>query len=51
MFLIVPISRMDAGYVVNPTKDMVPICPNCRAILHRRSPPYRVQEVRHWVVE
>lgn len=30
-----PLSEIGAEYVVNPIKDMCPVCPNCHAMLHR----------------
>jgi len=33
-------------YVVDPEHDLVPVCPNCHAMLHRRFPPYTVQELQ-----
>jgi len=30
-----PLSEIGAEYVVNPVKDMCPVCPNCHAMLHR----------------
>ena len=32
---IIPISSIDGAYVVNPETDLVPVCPNCHAMLHR----------------
>ena len=32
---IVPISTIGEGYVVDPIKDLIPVCPNCHAMLHR----------------
>jgi predicted HNH restriction endonuclease len=32
---------------VDPQKDLVPVCPNCHAMLHRQSPvPYTIDELR-----
>lgn len=31
---IVPISEIGRQYIVNPIKDLVPVCPNCHAMLH-----------------
>ena len=31
---IVPISEIGQNYVVDPIKDLIPICPNCHAIIH-----------------
>ncbi len=31
----IPLSSIKKSYIVDPIKDMLPICPNCHAILHR----------------
>lgn len=33
---IVPISTVGEEYKVDPIKDLIPVCPNCHAMLHRR---------------
>lgn len=42
---LIPVSQMGGEYVVNPIKDLVPVCPNCHWMLHRREPPYTPQEL------
>ena len=32
---IVPIHTIGKGYKVDPSTDLVPVCPNCHAMLHR----------------
>jgi predicted HNH restriction endonuclease len=34
-------------YVVNPVKDLRPVCSNCHAVIHLRQPPYSIDEVKH----
>ncbi len=41
-----PLSEIRAGYAVNPIRDMIPVCPNCHAMLHQKSPPLSVNELR-----
>ena len=41
-----PVSTMVPGTVVDPARDLVPLCPNCHAVAHRRSPPFSVQDIR-----
>ena len=37
----------DSGRVmINPIKDLVPVCPNCHSIIHLRVPPYSPKELR-----
>ena len=33
-------------YEVNPIEDLVPICPNCHAVVHLKNPPYSVDEIK-----
>ncbi len=32
---LVPISTIGAEYKINPMKDLIPVCPNCHAMLHK----------------
>jgi 5-methylcytosine-specific restriction protein A len=41
----VPVSVMGGSYSINPVTDLVPVCANCHRMLHRRNPPYSVQEL------
>ncbi|MCK9166490.1 MAG: HNH endonuclease [Acholeplasmatales bacterium] len=34
---IIPISQIKKNYVIDPFKELVPVCPNCHAMLHRRN--------------
>ena len=43
---IVPVSQLGAGYVIDPMNDLIPVCPNCHAMLHRKNPPYSPDEIR-----
>ncbi len=40
------ISDIKKGYKVNPVKDLIPVCPNCHAMLHKRNPPYTITELK-----
>jgi len=42
----VPVSQLGPDYLIDPTKDLVPLCANCHAMVHRRSPPLDVDELR-----
>jgi 5-methylcytosine-specific restriction enzyme A len=41
-----PLSAVCAGYAVDPLRDLIPVCPNCHAMLHQSSPPLSVVELR-----
>ncbi len=43
---LVPLADINKKYVVNPIEDLVPVCPNCHAMLHRRKPPYTPSELK-----
>ncbi|WP_052074760.1 HNH endonuclease [Shewanella mangrovi] len=43
---ITPISEIGVDYQIDPIADLVPLCPNCHRVVHKRNPPYTVEEVR-----
>lgn len=43
---IVPISSIGKEYKLDPVKDLIPVCPNCHAMLHRSDPPHTIEELK-----
>ena len=43
---LVPLSTLTERYVVDPVKDLIPVCANCHAIIHRKRPPFTPDEVK-----
>ena len=43
---ITPVSALGPDYRVNPSTDLVPLCANCHAIAHRKTPPFSPDEIR-----
>ena len=43
---LIPISSIGESYDVNPATDLVPVCPNCHNILHKKEPPYTIEELK-----
>ena len=43
---LTPLSEIKEDYRVNPNADLRPVCPNCHAVIHRRKPPYKIEEVK-----
>jgi 5-methylcytosine-specific restriction protein A len=43
---VVPVSTIGRGVIVDPGKDLVPVCPNCHAMLHTSRPPLLPDELR-----
>ncbi len=42
---VVPLSTLDAPRAPDP-RDLVPLCPNCHAVVHLRTPPLAIAELR-----
>jgi len=40
------ISSIAPGTVVDPGTDLVPLCSNCHAMVHRRTPPFTIDDIR-----
>ena len=43
---ITPISTIGEEYEINPQTDLVPICPNCHAMIHKVTPPLQINELQ-----
>lgn len=41
-----PIHLCGGEYMVDPLKDLIPVCANCHAMIHRRSDPLTISELR-----
>ncbi|MDK2598327.1 HNH endonuclease [Pseudoalteromonas obscura] len=46
-----PVSEINQEYTVDPVNDLIPVCPNCHAMLHRKVPPYTVFELKKLMVK
>lgn len=46
---IIPINSIGKDYVIDCEKDLVPVCPNCHAMLHREDPPYTIDELKELI--
>lgn len=44
---IVPLSEIKKEYRLNPVKDLIPVCPNCHAIIHRTQPALTIEQLRN----
>lgn len=42
---ITPLAEIKEEYYVDPEKDLRPICPNCHAMLHRKTPVLKIEEL------
>jgi 5-methylcytosine-specific restriction enzyme A len=41
-----PLSIIKKEYIINPKEDLVPVCPNCHSMLHRKNPILQVEDLR-----
>ena len=48
---LVPIGKIGKQYQVDPILDLVPVCPNCHAMIHRAEPPLTVEQLRIYLSE
>ncbi|MEN0053053.1 MAG: HNH endonuclease [Mucilaginibacter sp.] len=40
------ISAIKSEYQVDPLNDLIPVCPNCHSMLHKRTPALTIQELK-----
>jgi 5-methylcytosine-specific restriction enzyme A len=43
---VIDLSTIGKEYSVDPIVDLIPVCPNCHAMLHRRRPAYKIDELK-----
>jgi len=47
---LIPIRDIGQNYIIDPIRDMRPVCPNCHAVVHKRKPPFKVDEIRRMMM-
>ncbi len=43
---VVPVSQLGADYVINIAEDLITLCANCHAMIHREDPPLTLEQLR-----
>lgn len=43
---VVPLSEIRQEYILDPIKDLIPVCPNCHAIIHRTQPTITIEQLK-----
>lgn len=43
---IVPLSEIRKEYKLDPIKDLIPVCPNCHAMIHRTQPALSIKQLK-----
>jgi hypothetical protein len=46
---VIPIGMSKGIHQVDPIKDLRPVCANCHTIIHRRIPPFTIEEVKIFI--
>ncbi|MPM50774.1 hypothetical protein SDC9_97517 [bioreactor metagenome] len=46
---VVDIATVGNEYSVDPIKDLIPVCPNCHSMLHKKKPAYLVEELKKMI--
>lgn len=48
---LIPLSEIKQNYEVNPIKDLIPVCPNCHAIIHRTKPALTIETLKKQIIK
>lgn len=43
------ISTIKKMYIIDPLKDLIPICPNCHSMVHRSKNPLEIEEIKSMI--
>jgi predicted HNH restriction endonuclease len=46
---VIPLATIGKKYVIDPIKDLRPVCANCHAVIHLRQPPFTIEEMKRIV--
>ena len=44
-----PLSAAKGAHSVDPVKHLRPVCPNCHAMIHKKRPPYSIEEMKGFI--
>ena len=47
---LTPLSTIGEAYRIDPIKDLRPICPNCHAVVHSRTPAMTIEEAKDMIL-
>jgi 5-methylcytosine-specific restriction protein A len=45
-----PLGEVGEAYEVDPVVDLIPVCPNCHSMIHRKKPAYSIDEIKKIIV-
>lgn len=44
-----PLSEIREEYELDPVNDLIPVCANCHAMIHRKIPAYEIEEIKFFL--
>jgi len=47
---IIPLHQIKSSYKVDPIKDLIPVCPNCHAMLHRPKDQLTIEQLKNMII-
>jgi len=45
----IPLGEIKQEYKLNPIEDLIPVCPNCHAMIHRIKPALTIEQLKEWL--
>ncbi|MCF0266068.1 HNH endonuclease [Acinetobacter guillouiae] len=45
------ISAIGLQYKIDPIDDLKPVCPNCHAMIHKKNPPFTIEELKEIIIK
>ena len=48
---VVPLAEIKAEYEIDPKEDLVPICPNCHAMIHKTRETLTIEQLKQYLAE
>ena len=47
---IIPMASIKKEYILNPEKDLIPVCPNCHSMIHRKKEMLSITELKQMII-
>ncbi len=48
---LIPLAEIRQEYIVDPIKDLRPVCPNCHAMIHSQKPAFSIEEMKNLLIK
>lgn len=47
----IPLSEIREEYSLDPINDLIPVCANCHAMIHRQNPAYSIEQIKDYLTQ